>query len=194
MLGPTPYQFLRQGPDAVETLAPHKPYYRLQKTHEILGLLSMLSNVYARHGSLYEIFLKSYDKHRTMSAAIEQFISQLYEIHGMPLPFLLPTPQSGSPCKRLNLFFRWMVRRDGLDLGIWEAVSPAHLMIPLDTHIGRVAYRLGWMKTKSLSWKKAEGVTAVLRKFNPDDPIRYDFSLCHESISRRLFENKKYTI
>jgi uncharacterized protein (TIGR02757 family) len=190
MLGPCPHEFLRQGPDAVETLAPLAPYYRLQKTPDILGLLSMLSTVYQKHGSLNDIFMESYDKYHTMPEAIQGFVSRLYEIHGMAIPFLLPSPDSGSPCKRLNLFLRWMVRRDGLDLGIWKQVSPADLMIPLDTHIGRVAYRLGWIKTRSLSWKKAEEVTAVLRKFNREDPIRYDFSLCHESISRKLWLNE----
>jgi hypothetical protein len=144
MLGPSPYQFLRQGP------------------------------------------LESYDAHSTIVDSIERFVGRLYEIHGSAIPFLLPSPGSGSPCKRLNLFLRWMVRRDGLDLGIWKEVSPADLMIPLDTHIGRVAFQLGWIKTPSLSWKKAEEVTAVLRRFNPDDPIRYDFSLCHESFDRKL--------
>ena len=85
--------------------------------------------------------------------------------------------------KRLNLFFRWMVRRDGIDLGLWEKVSPANLIIPLDTHIGKVAYQLRWISTPSLSWKKAEEITNILKKFDPDDPVRYDFSLCHESMS-----------
>jgi uncharacterized protein (TIGR02757 family) len=71
-----------------------------------------------------------------------------------------------------------------LDLGIWEKVSPAQLIIPLDTHIGRVAYKLGWISTPSLSWKKAEAVTEILRGFDPEDPVRFDFALCHESISR----------
>lgn len=186
MLEPTPYEFLRQGPAAVEKLAPRSLYYRLHKAPEILGILRMLSVVYREHGSLRSIFKASYDIHNTMSGSIEAFVTRLYGIHGAPIPFLLPSPRSGSPCKRLNLFLRWMVRRDGLDLGIWEDVSPAHLVIPLDTHIGRVAFQLGWIGTPSLSWKKAEQVTAILRGFNPADPIRYDFSLCHESISRSL--------
>ena len=184
LLQPSPYDFLRQGPDAIETLTPHAPYYRLHKTDEILGFISMLARVYQSHRSLYDVFLLSYDTNRTMSDSISAFVARLYEIHGAPIPFLLPAPKSGSPCKRLNLFFRWMVRRDGLDLGIWKDISPADLIIPLDTHIGRVAFRLGWIATPSLSWKKAEQVTSILRRYDPVDPIRYDFSLCHESMSR----------
>jgi uncharacterized protein (TIGR02757 family) len=184
LLGPSPYDFLRQGPDALETLTPYAPYYRLHKTEEILSFLSMLARIYKTHGSLYDVFISSYDNNRTMTDSISGFVTRLYHIHGAPIPFLLPAPESGSPCKRLNLFFRWMVRRDGLDLGIWKDVSPADLIIPLDTHIGRIAFQLGWITTPSLSWKKAEQVTNILRRYDPKDPIRYDFSLCHESMSR----------
>jgi uncharacterized protein (TIGR02757 family) len=191
MLGPSPYEFFLKGDDAVAALTPHAPYYRLQKTEEILSFLSMLSSVYRDHGSLYEVFLSSYDSNSTMHNAVSAFVFRLYEINGGPIPFLLPPPEGGSPCKRLNLFLRWMVRNDGLDLGIWEKVSPSSLIIPLDTHIGRVAYKLGWIKTPSLSWKKAETVTSILRKFDPLDPVRYDFALCHESIAKSAWLQKR---
>ena len=126
-----------------------------------------------------------------MQGVASAFVLKLYEINEMPIPFLLPLPEGTSPCKRLNLFLRWMVRKDGLDLGIWEKVLPSSLIIPLDTHIGRVAYKLGWIQTPSLSWKKAEKVTSILRKFNPQDPIRYDFALCHESISKSPWLQKR---
>jgi uncharacterized protein (TIGR02757 family) len=184
LMGASPYRFLRKGEDAVASLAHYAPYYRLQKADDILRLLSMMSDVYIQHGSLYEIFLRSYTACNTMYVAASRFIEKLYQIHGSPIPFLLPSPSGGSPCKRLNLFFRWMVRRDGLDVGIWEKVSPSYLIMPLDTHIGRIAYAFGWIKTPSLSWKKAEAITATLRQFDSDDPTRFDFSLCHESISR----------
>jgi uncharacterized protein (TIGR02757 family) len=187
LLQPSPYDFLRQGPDALEMLTSHAPYYRLHKTDEILNFLSMLARIYQSHGSLYDVFLLSYYNNHTMTDSISCFVARLYEIHGAPIPFLLPSPESGSPCKRLNLFFRWMVRKDGLDLGIWKDVSPADLIIPLDTHIGRVAFHLGWIKTPSLSWKKAEQVTNILRRYDPADPIRYDFSLCHESMSQSVW-------
>ncbi|MCI0414880.1 TIGR02757 family protein [bacterium] len=190
LLQPSPYHFLKNGPDALETLTPHAPYYRLHKTEEILSFLSMLALIYRDHGSLYEVFLSSYDDNHTMTDSISSFVARLYEIHGAPIPFLLPSPDSGSPCKRLNLFLRWMVRKDGLDLGIWKDVSPADLIIPLDTHIGRVAFHLGWIHTPSLSWKKAEQVTKILRRYDPEDPIRYDFSLCHESMMDNDWLNK----
>jgi uncharacterized protein (TIGR02757 family) len=183
MMAPSPYAFL-MNPSNVETLESSRPYYRLQKSREILGLLKMLSCVYRLHGSLYNVFMQSYDTNNTIKIAASNFVRELSAISGETLAFLVPSPASGSPCKRLMLFFRWMVRRDGIDFGLWEKVSPASLVVPVDTHIGRVAYRLGWIKTRSLTWQKAEEITAALRKFDPADPIRYDFSLCHESMRK----------
>jgi uncharacterized protein (TIGR02757 family) len=184
ILQPTPYAFLRRGPSAIRELVPHHPYYRLHKSEEILNLLRTLSLVYSRHGSLYEIFRKSYDERSTMKDVISGFVRQLTDISEKSLKFFVPSPADGSPCKRLNLFLRWMVRRDSIDFGLWREIKPADLIMPVDTHIGRVAYRLGWIETPSLTWQKAEEVTHALRNFDPEDPTRYDFSLCHESISK----------
>jgi uncharacterized protein (TIGR02757 family) len=186
MLGDSPSTFLKD-PQAIEQLKQYKPYYRLHKEGEILQFLKMLSKVYSQHGSLYEFFKRSYYNNSIMQIAARGFTEELRRISGNQHTFLLPDPSSGSPCKRLNLFLRWMVRRDGMDLGLWKDICPAHLVMPLDTHIGRVSYKLGWISTPSLSWKKAEAITDVLRKFDPEDPTRYDFALCHESMEKSEF-------
>ena len=184
LMQPSPYTFLKRGPAAIRSLARHKPYYRLHKSKEILSFLSMLSRVYSEGGSLYTLFMESYVIDSTIKIAASRFVDRLRTLAPGTPAFLLPSPADGSTCKRLNLFFRWMVRREGPDFGLWREVSPAHLIMPVDTHIGRVAYRLGWIRTPSLSWQKAEAITEVLRGLDPQDPTRYDFSLCHESISR----------
>src|SRR5262245_33715709 len=188
MLGDSPASFLKD-PEAINDLKQYQPYYRLHKEREILQLLRMLSIVYSSHGSLYEVFLKYYINSTIQIAAVG-FTDELRRISRNQHTFLLPDPSSGSPCKRLNLFLRWMVRRDGIDLGLWKDISPAHLVMPLDTHIGRVGYKLGWISTSSLSWKKAEAITHVLRKFDHDDPTRYDFALCHASMEKSAFLRK----
>jgi uncharacterized protein (TIGR02757 family) len=184
LLQPTPHAFLRQGPDAVAALADQKPYYRLHKTPEILAVLTVLSDVYSSGATLYDVFRQSYDRDNIMYIALSDFVANLRKRSTTALKFLLPSPQDGSTCKRLHLFLRWMVRRDGIDFGLWRDISPAHLIMPVDTHIGRTAYRLGWIETPSLGWKKAEQITDVLRRFNAEDPTRYDFALCHESIAK----------
>jgi uncharacterized protein (TIGR02757 family) len=217
LMRPSPHAFLLQGEEALEELASYRPYYRLHKTSEIVSLLSMLSEVYRKHGSLYELFLQIYQPERqergagkklarrvrtgrprskdcsAMSVVLCSFVNKLHTLAPMDMKFLVPSPADGSPCKRLNLFLRWMVRRKDVDFGIWSDISPAHLIMPLDTHIGRVAYRFGWIDTPSLSWRKAETITGILREFDVEDPLRYDFALCHESIQKSPWLRKLIT-
>ena len=93
--------------------------------------------------------------------------------------YFFPRPSAGSACKRLNLFLRWMVRRDAVDLGVWTRVSPAQLVVPLDTHVIRVGRCLRLTRRTSPGWKMAAEITSSLRALDPDDPVKYDFSLCH---------------
>lgn len=89
------------------------------------------------------------------------------------------TPTRGSTCKRLNMFLRWMVRKDnaGVDFGIWGKIRPAQLLIPLDVHVDRVARRLGLLLRKQTDWQAVLELTAKLRRFDPADPVKYDFAL-----------------
>jgi uncharacterized protein (TIGR02757 family) len=100
------------------------------------------------------------------------------------LKHLLPDPRAGSACKRLLLLCRWMVRpADGVDLGLWP-LSPSQLVIPVDTHIQRIAQNLRLTERSDASWRTAEEITASLRRLDPEDPVKYDFALCHLGISR----------
>lgn len=91
----------------------------------------------------------------------------------------LANPSRGSSAKRLNMYLRWMVRKDkrGVDFGIWEKISPAILVCPLDVHTGNVARELGLLTRKQNDWKAAMELTRALREFDPADPVKYDFSL-----------------
>jgi len=84
-----------------------------------------------------------------------------------------------SSCKRMNMFLRWMVRKDncGVDFGLWNKISPAQLLCPLDVHVDRVARRLGLISRKQTDWKTVLELTENLRLFDPEDPVKYDFAL-----------------
>jgi uncharacterized protein (TIGR02757 family) len=98
--------------------------------------------------------------------------------------FFLPTPLDGSACKRMNLFLRWMVRPDdGVDCGVWTRLKPKSLVIPLDTHIARISTYIGLTDRKSHGWATALDITDQLRSLDADDPLRYDFALCHLGIA-----------
>ena len=98
--------------------------------------------------------------------------------------FFFPSPASGSACKRLCMYLRWMVRpADGIDLGLWENIPPSKLVIPVDAHIQRISRFLGLTDRKQADWRMAREITAALRRIDPDDPVKYDFPLCHLGIS-----------
>lgn len=99
------------------------------------------------------------------------------------LKHLVPDVSKGSACKRLLLYLRWMIRRETPDFGLWD-VSPSLLLLPLDVHTHRMARNLGLTLRNDASWKTSREVTARLRSFDPDDPVRYDFALCHFGVSR----------
>ena len=96
--------------------------------------------------------------------------------------YLLSSPEDGSACKRMNLFLRWMVRRTSPDLGLWEFVDPAKLVMPLDTHVHRIATFLGLNRRKTADWKAARALTDHLARLDRSDPVRYDFALCRLGI------------
>ncbi len=101
---------------------------------------------------------------------------------------MFPLPEKGSACKRINLFLRWMVRKDELDFGFWDFISPSKLIIPVDTHIARIAISLKLTTRKNVSWQMAEEITSNLGKFDPVDPVKYDFALCHIGIRKLSFD------
>jgi len=98
---------------------------------------------------------------------------------------LFPSPRdaAGSPCKRLTLFVRWMVRDRYPDLGVWHRVPTGELRIPLDQHVHWIAYHLGLTGRRTRSWAAVEEVSEALRRIDPLDPTKYDFVLCHTGIS-----------
>jgi len=143
-----------------------------------------------RAGSVEGFFLEGYDagaddiaealdsfSRRAMALDLKAAYGRVPKRPGVC--YFFPRPSAGSGCKRLNLFLRWMVRRDALDLGVWKRVSPAKLIVPLDTHVIRVGRCLRLTEYTSPGWRMARDITASLRKLDPADPVKYDFSVCH---------------
>jgi uncharacterized protein (TIGR02757 family) len=93
--------------------------------------------------------------------------------------YFFTRPSQGSACKRLNLFLRWMIRRDAVDLGVWTRIDPSRLIVPLDTHVIRLGRCLGLTGYTSPGWRMAADITRSLREIDPADPVRFDFAICH---------------
>lgn len=97
-----------------------------------------------------------------------------------------PNPQKGSPCKRINLFLRWMVRSSDVDFGLWTGIKPSQLIIPLDIHIFNVSKKLDITQRNTQTLKTAIDITEFFKKINPEDPLKYDFVLCHNHMEKSI--------
>jgi uncharacterized protein (TIGR02757 family) len=147
---------------------------------DTLYFLDRLQTYYRQFGSLEDAFLS--DGHFPgVREGLIRFHHWFFDTEFAPQRTKkhLSTPERKSSCKRLNMFLRWMVRRDekGVDFGIWNRISPAQLMIPLDIHVGRVSRKLGILTRKQNDWMAVEELTENLRKLDPVDPVKYDFAL-----------------
>jgi uncharacterized protein (TIGR02757 family) len=189
-MGPRPANFVREF-DSVrdgDRLAPL--VHRWIRGRDLIALMLVLQRMLRESGSIEQFFLDGDDPTSPdIGAALETFsIRALASTTGPAskdaatrpgVSYFFPRPSGGSACKRLNLFLRWMVRADAIDLGVWTSVSPARLIVPLDTHVIRLGQCLRLTRHKSPGWKMAADITASLRAIDPDDPVRFDFSLCH---------------
>lgn len=165
--------------------------YRWTRGRDLSTLAAVMGKALRRYGTLGALFSTGHrpsDAHT--GSALAHFTDTLLgftrevlpgERHGTRsgIRYLLPSPVSGSACKRMNLYLRWMVRREAPDLGLWPQIPPARLVMPIDTHVARISRRLGLTSRKQADWKMAEEVTRALRRFDPEDPVKFDFALCH---------------
>jgi len=169
--------------------------YRFYTSQDIAILFSILNFIYKNYGSLKNLFLQNYDEEEiNLKNAISKFSLELILISEKLLgkstsgiKFMFSDPYSGSACKRINLFLRWMIRKDELDFGIWNEIPPNKLVIPVDTHIARICKELKLTELKNVNWKMAEEITENLKKFDPIDPIKYDFAICHIGMRKMKF-------
>jgi uncharacterized protein (TIGR02757 family) len=178
MLGPTPSRYLSESsPSRVESaLAGFK--HRFTTGSELAQLLSSVGELQERHGSLgrrFAAFVGVDDE--TVAPALERFVSELRGDAWCGRSSVLPAPEKGSACKRLHLFLRWMVRRDEVDPGGWDDVSPSMLVVPLDTHMHRISRAFGLTDRAQANLRTALDVTNAFRRFSPCDPVKYDFSI-----------------
>lgn len=160
-------------------------YYRFNSEDDLSLLINNIGKAIRNYGSLQELFLTQYkETDKNIINALTFFSSKLNEQGNEKSNFryLVPLVENKSACKRLNLFLRWMVRKDEIDTGIWEKIDKSKLLMPVDTHIYRISRKLKLVKRKSCDMKFALDLTCKLRKFDPEDPVKYDFALCHSEM------------
>lgn len=162
--------------------------HRWIRADQLEHLAGRIAEIRASHGSLEAVFVEGLSTEDGFAGGLDHLARALRgRTASAPAGYgrLFPSPLDAprSPCKRLTLFVRWMVRPSYPDLGVWAGVPTSVLRVPLDQHVHWIAYHLGLTQRRSRTWAAVEEITAALRRIDPVDPIKYDFVLCHTGIS-----------
>lgn len=196
-IGPSPRSFIQSFDPRQDSKIFSGFKHRFNDDRDLCALLHAIRLMIEDCGTIERFFCKGYDPaNEDLSGALTKFSSAVLALDYSPVfgsssapqdsyfSFLFPSPASGSACKRLCMYLRWMIRpADGIDLGAWKNIPAAKLNIPVDAHIQRICRLLGFTARKQADWKMACEITAALRKLSPLDPVKYDFSICHLGIS-----------
>lgn len=186
-MGASPYDYVMSVDiDRIDTCG--RAVHRTFSREDFVFFIRGLRGIYSRYDTMEKIFLPMENETGTWEG-INRFRSEmLMASHTDKNTRHISSPLKGSACKRLHLFLRWLVRDDGIDIGLWKNISPSELSIPLDVHVGNISRRLGILTRQSNDRRAVEEIDTFLRKIDPIDPVRYDFALFGIGESR-YFEN-----
>jgi len=154
--------------------------HRTFNGYDCMFFLLSLKRIYTELGGLENVFTEGFNREKNIFSALKHFRKEfLYLPHNKRVERHLSDVEKNSAAKRLNMFLRWLVRKDenGVDFGLWHNIPASALMLPLDVHAGNVSRQLGILTRKQNDWRAVEEVTENLRNFCPQDPIKYDFAL-----------------
>jgi uncharacterized protein (TIGR02757 family) len=178
-MGPSPFRFLNHSTPRSLTAAFGGFSHRFATGENLVNLMLAIQRVLGRYGSIHGCFLSGMTNDAdTVLPDLTQFVAAFTAGNAQGIGHLIPLPERGSACKRLNLFLRWMVRRDDVDPGGWDQIPASKLIIPLDVHLHRVGVRLGFTRRKQADMLTALEITRAFSRMIPEDPLRYDFTLC----------------
>jgi uncharacterized protein (TIGR02757 family) len=179
LLERAPFEFIREsGREDMKRF--HQFTHRTFNGSDCSYFIYALKNIYLKHGGLEQLFTNIVNQGYSIKETIVQFRNIFFELpHHTRTEKHLANPAKNASAKRINMFLRWMVRKDnkGVDFGIWKTISPSMLFCPLDIHTGNISRKLGLLERNSNDWKSVEELTFKLRTFDPDDPAKYDFAL-----------------
>jgi len=158
--------------------------YRYTQERDLILLIYVIGQALKEYGTLEKAFMNGFvADEKNIKQSLTNFVNLLRsylpcdEVTCRGLFHLIPSPELGSACKRLNLFLKWMVRKPPVDLNIWKNIPASKLIIPLDTHVARISRKWELTERKSNDWQTAEEITENLKKFDSADPVKYDFAI-----------------
>ncbi len=174
-----PIEFLRNIPED-EWYIFQDFKHRTFNSTDCIYFLRSLKNIYQNHGGLEQVFTQGFSNEKTIFGSLIHFRKVFFELeHEHRTEKHVSNVEKGAAAKRLNMYLRWMVRSDkaGVDFGLWNQIPASSLMLPLDVHTGNVARKLGLLTRTQNDWRAVEEITAKLREFDSEDPVKYDFAL-----------------
>jgi uncharacterized protein (TIGR02757 family) len=193
-MAPSPAAFVREFDPDRDGAAFAGFVYRFNRPPDVVAFCVAVRDLLTHHGTLEKAFaVGDLEPAGPIGPALDRFARAFWDAEvrdffprgrlSRGYRHLFPLPSAGGPCKRWHLFLRWVVRREPPDLGLWTSVSPARLLMPVDTHIESMSRAIGLTRRQSRNWKMAEEITARLAALDPADPVKYDFALCHTRMS-----------
>ncbi len=181
-MGNEPYQFILNHSE--KDLKPFLKFkHRTFNDTDALYFINFLTHHYAKHNSLEDAFLQNHNhaKEENVEQHLIGFKNYFFSLDDFPNRTTkhISSPLSNATCKRLNMFLRWMVRKDnmGVDFGLWRKIKTHQLLIPIDVHVANISRQLGLLNDKPLNWKQVLELTAVLKNYDRNDPVKYDYAL-----------------
>jgi len=195
IMNPSPYLFLKNSSHKSIRKAFKGFVHRFANQDHIAALLIGMKRIIERFGSMNECFISGMSLNKTEIISGMSFLAeQLCSGAGNITPHhLIPLPEKGSACKRMNLFLRWMVRKDRVDPGGWHGIPKSWLLIPLDTHMHKISLHMNLTKRKSGSMRVAIEITSGFAKIAPEDPVKYDFALTRFGIRDDMHIRELYS-
>lgn len=162
--------------------------YRFSKDCDLVQILKILNGLYNENETLESLFSNSYQG--SVWQMFQGVVNYFYEHAEGEITkgfyHLLPNPQKKSALKRLNMLLRWYVRKSAVDIGIWDFVDKSELLIPLDTHVAKISRKLGLLKRNDNGYESVIELTENLKKFDPADPVKYDFALFGYGVNNKV--------
>ena len=200
-LGPRPAEAVARLDPRAAALRLRRFRHRWTSGRDVACLLYFVRQMRESHGSVESFFAQGLSPgDADVGPALASFSARALALdhgglyRGRRLPesagvrYFFPSPEKGSACKRLNLYLRWMARRDGVDLGVWRRPDPSQLVLPLDAHTVAIARTVRLTRYRSPGWAMALDVTRRLRALDPADPVKYDFAFHRMGLFRRTDE------
>lgn len=164
--------------------------HRTFNSTDLLYFIHFFKEYYLKHESLEDIFIPTENRALNIKSGLDNFYKYFIsnEFYSQRTGKHVASPSKKSACKRINMFLRWMVRRDenGVDFGIWKNIKSNQLICPCDIHVEKVARKLQIISRKQVDWRMAVELTESLKKFDPDDPVKYDFALFGMGVNNEL--------